>query len=49
MPQLAKQKCSNPDAYLDEEDIKDIAEAKEEIRQGKYYTTKELRAKLGIE
>ncbi|MDD1701652.1 MAG: hypothetical protein LUQ31_01560 [Methanoregula sp.] len=48
MPQLVKRKCSNPDAYLDEEDIKDIAEAKEEIRQGKFYTTKELRAKLGI-
>ena len=49
MPQLVKRRCENPDAYLDEEDLKDIAEAKEEIRQGKFYTTKELRAKLGIE
>jgi len=49
MPQLARRKCKKPDACLDEEDLKDIAEAKEEIRQGKFYTTKELRAKLGIE
>ncbi|HNX18186.1 MAG TPA: hypothetical protein PKM50_07665 [Methanoregula sp.] len=49
MPQLTRRKCKKPDAYLDEEDLKDIAEAKEEIRQGKFYTTKELRAKLAIE
>jgi len=49
MSQLVKRKCSNPDACLDEQDLKEIAEAKEEIRQGKFYTTKELRVKLGIE
>jgi len=49
MPQLVTRKCSNPDACLDEQDLKDIAEAKEEIRQGKFYTTQELRKKLGIE
>jgi hypothetical protein len=49
MPELVKRKCKNPDAYLDEQDLKDIAEAKEDIRQGRVYTTKELRAKLGIQ
>jgi hypothetical protein len=36
-------------AYLDEQDLKDIAEAEEDILQGRVYTTKELRAKLGIQ
>jgi hypothetical protein len=49
MPELIKRNCKNPDAYLDEQDLKDIAEAKEDIVQGRVYTTKELRAKLGIE
>ncbi len=49
MPELAKRKCHNPDAVLDEQDLKDIAEAEEDIRQGRIYTTKELRAKLGIQ
>jgi len=49
MPELVKRKCNNPDAYLDEQDLKDIAEAEEDIRQGRGYTTKELRAKLGIQ
>jgi hypothetical protein len=38
----------DPDAYLDEQDLKDIAEAKEDIVQGRVYSTRELRAKLGI-
>jgi hypothetical protein len=49
MPELIKRKCKNPDAYLDEQDLKDIAEAEEDILQGRVYTTKELRAKLGIQ
>ena len=49
MPEIIKRKCYNPDAYLDEQDLKDIAEAEEDIRQGRVYTTKELRVKLGIE
>ena len=49
MPELIKKTCKNPDAYLDEQDLKDIAEAQEDIRQGHVYTTKEVRAKLGIE
>ena len=49
MPELIKRKCRNPDAYLDEQDLKDIAEAEEDILQGRVYTTKELRAKLGIQ
>jgi len=49
MPELVKKKkCDNPDAHLDEQDLKDIAEAEEDIRKGRVYTTKELRAKLGI-
>jgi len=48
MPELVKRKCKNPDAFLDEQDLKDIAEAQEDIRQGRVYTTKEVRAKLGI-
>jgi len=48
MPELVKRKCHNPDAVLDEQDLKDIAEAEEDIRQGRVYTTKELREKLGI-
>jgi hypothetical protein len=49
MPELIKRKCRNPDAYLDEQDVKDIAEAEEDIRQGRVFTTKELRARLGIQ
>lgn len=49
MPQLVKRNCQDPDAYLDEEDLQAIAESDEDIRQGRVYTTKELRAKLGIE
>ena len=47
MPELVKRKCHNPDAVLDEQDLKDIAEAEEDIRQGRIYTTKELREKPG--
>jgi hypothetical protein len=49
MPERIKQKCRNPDAFLDEQDLKDIAGAEEDILQGRVYTTKELRAKLGIQ
>ncbi|MDD3137329.1 MAG: hypothetical protein PHF64_12600 [Methanoregula sp.] len=49
MPELVKRKCKNPDAYLDEQDLKGIAESQEDVRQGRVYTTKELRAKLGIQ
>jgi hypothetical protein len=49
MPELIKRKCRNPDAYLDEQDLKDIAEAEEDIQQGRVFTTKELRARLGIQ
>jgi hypothetical protein len=49
MPEHIKRKCQNPDAYLDEQDLKDIAEAEEDILQGRVYTTIELRAKLGLQ
>jgi hypothetical protein len=48
MPELIKRKCKNPDAYLDEQDLKAIAESEEDIRQGRVYTTKEAKAILGI-
>ena len=49
MPELVKRKCQNPDAYLDEQDLKDIAEAEEDIRQGRVYTNEEVRAMLGLQ
>jgi len=49
MPESIKRKCRNPNAYLDEQDLKDIADAEEDILQGRVYTTRELRAKLGIQ
>jgi hypothetical protein len=49
MPKLINRKCQNPDAYLDEQDLKDIAEAEEDIRQGRIYTTSEAKAILGIQ
>jgi len=48
MPALVKRKCKNPDAYLDEQDLKDIAEAEEDIRQGRVYTNEEVRDMLGL-
>ena len=48
MPELIKRKCKNPDAYLDEQDLKDIAESQEAARQGRVYTTDEVRVKLGL-
>jgi hypothetical protein len=49
VPDIVKGKCTNPDAYLDEQDLIDIFEAEEDLRQGRIFTTKELRIKLGIE
>ncbi|GAB6284669.1 MAG: hypothetical protein STSR0009_08690 [Methanoregula sp.] len=46
MPELIKRKCKNPDAYLDEQDLKDIAESEEAIRQGRVYTSEEVRVML---
>jgi len=48
MPDLVKRKCKNPDAYLDEQDLKDIAESQEAIRQGRVYTSEEARVMLGL-
>jgi len=49
MPELIKRKCKNPDAYLDEQDLKDIAESQESIRQGRVYTSEEARVMLGLQ
>jgi len=48
MPELVKRKCKNPDAYLDEQDLKDIAESEEDFRQGRYYTHEEVGKMLKI-
>ncbi len=48
MSELIKRKCKNPDAYLDEQDLKDIAESQEAIRQGQVYTLEEARVILGL-
>ncbi len=39
MPErVKKKKACNPDAYLDEEDLNDIAESEEDFRQGRIFT-----------
>jgi len=48
MPELIKRKCKNPDAYLDDQDLKDIAESEEDIRQGKVFTHEEVGIMLGF-
>jgi len=48
MPDLVRRKCKNPDTYLDEQDLKDIAESQEAIRQGRVYTSEEARVMLGL-
>ncbi len=45
---IKREKCKNPDACLDEQDLRDIAEAEEDVRQGRVHSTKDVRAKLGI-
>jgi len=49
MPEpVQKKKACNPDAYLDEEDLKDIAESEEDFRQGRFYTNEEFRIRHGL-
>ncbi|MFZ1902866.1 MAG: hypothetical protein WAU66_06175 [Methanoregula sp.] len=48
MPELVKRKCYNPDAYLDEEDLQAIAESEEDIRQGRVYTSEEVKIMHGF-
>ncbi|MFA7303299.1 MAG: hypothetical protein WC015_02225 [Methanoregula sp.] len=49
MPELVKKKkARNPDAYLDGEDLKDIAESQEDIRMGRFYTSEEMRIRHGL-
>ena len=47
MPALIKRKC-NPDGILSEEDLKDVAEAKEDIQAGRVYTPEQVRKALGL-
>lgn len=42
-----KRKC-NSDDKLTEEDLKDIADAKEDIKAGRVYTTEQVRKNLGL-
>ena len=49
MPELVKRKKQcNPDAYLDEQDLKDIAESQEDIKMGRVYTHEEVRIRHGL-
>jgi len=49
MPQvIKKKKLCNPDAYLDEEDLKAIAESEEDIKAGRVFTHEEMRIRYGL-
>ena len=49
MPQLIKKKkMCNPDVFLDEQDLKDIAESQEAVRQGRIHTHEEVGKILGF-
>jgi len=48
MPELIKRKCHDPEGHLDEQDLKDIAEAEDDISQGRVYTTEQAKAILAI-
>jgi len=48
MPAFVRKNC-NSDGILSEEDLKDIAEAKEDIQAGRIYTPKQVRKVLGLE
>jgi hypothetical protein len=43
-----KQNPCNPDAYLDEQNLKDIAESEEDIQMGRVYTLEEVRIRHGL-
>jgi hypothetical protein len=47
MPGLIKTK-RNIDDKLIEEDLKDIAEAQEDVKAGRTHTTEQVRKKLGL-
>lgn len=47
MPELIKKKCS-PDGKLTRTDLKDIAEAKEDVKAGRVHTPEQVRKNLGI-
>jgi hypothetical protein len=47
MPELIKRKC-NIDGILDDEDLKDIAEAEEDIKAGRVYTLEQVRKMLDL-
>jgi hypothetical protein len=47
MPELIKRKCTT-DGILTKKDLKDIAEAKEDIKTGRVHTPEQVRKNLGI-
>jgi hypothetical protein len=47
MPELIKPKC-DIDCILDDEDLKDIAEAEEDIKAGRVYTLEQVRKMLDL-
>jgi predicted transcriptional regulator len=49
MPRLVKKKkMCNPNTFLDEQDLKDIAESQEAVRQGRVFTHEEVGKILGF-
>lgn len=48
MPALIRKKC-NSDGILSEEDLKDIAEAKDDIQASRVYTPEQARKALGLQ
>lgn len=47
MPKRSKRKC-NLDGVLTKKDLKDIAEAKEDIKAGRVYTLEQTRKSLNL-
>lgn len=48
MPSLIRKKCDS-DGILSEEDLKEIAEAKEDIQAGRVYSPEQARKALGLQ
>ena len=47
MPELIKKKCT-PEGKLSKTDLKDIAEAKEDIKAGRVHSSEQVRKNLGL-
>jgi hypothetical protein len=47
MPGFIKRTCT-PDGIITKNDLKDIAEAKEDIKAGRVFTSEQVRKNLGL-